>query len=68
MTAVAEMRITVSIDDELFANAQRFAGVVEESAVVRTALTAFVERETGRRLAEIGGTDPDAKAPTRRRF
>jgi Arc/MetJ family transcription regulator len=62
------MRITVLIDDQLFANAQRFAGVAEESAVVRAALTAFVEREAGRRLAGMGGMDPGAKAPPRRRF
>jgi Arc/MetJ family transcription regulator len=61
------MRITISIDDQLFANAQRLVGVAKKSAVVRTALKAFVERETGRRLAEMGGTGPDAKAPPRRR-
>ncbi|UPJ48922.1 type II toxin-antitoxin system VapB family antitoxin [Bradyrhizobium sp. 200] len=61
------MRITVSVDDQLFASAQRFAGVVEKSAVVRAALKAFVEREASRRLAELGGTEPGAKAPPRRR-
>ena len=61
------MRITISIDDQLFANAQRFAGVAEKSAVVRTALKAFVEREAGRRLAKMGGTESDAKAAPRRR-
>jgi Arc/MetJ family transcription regulator len=61
------MRITVSIDDQLFANAQRFAGVAGKSAVVQAALKAFVEREAGRRLAQMGGTEPDAKAPPRRR-
>jgi Arc/MetJ family transcription regulator len=61
------MRITVSIDDQLFATAQRFAGVADQSAVVRAALTAFVEREAGHRLAKMGGADPDAVAPSRRR-
>ena len=61
------MRITISIDDQLFADAQRLVGVAEKSAVVRTALKAFVEREAGRRLTEMGGMGPDAKAPPRRR-
>jgi Arc/MetJ family transcription regulator len=62
------MRTTVAIDDELFAKAQKFAGVTEKSAVIREALKAFVEREAARRLARMGGTQPNAKAPPRRRF
>ena len=61
------MRATTAIDDELFAKAQRFAGVTEKSAVVRQALKAFVEREAARRLARMGGIAPNAKAPPRRR-
>ncbi|RXT35195.1 type II toxin-antitoxin system VapB family antitoxin [Bradyrhizobium betae] len=61
------MRTTIAIDDELFAKAQEFAGVSEKSAVVREALKAFVEREAARRLARMGGTEPRAKAPPRRR-
>ena len=61
------MRTTIAIDDELFAKAQEFAGVTEKSAVVREALKAFVEREAARRLARMGGTQPDAKVPPRRR-
>jgi Arc/MetJ family transcription regulator len=61
------MKATITIDDELFAKAQEFAGVTEKSAVVRTALKAFVESEAGRRLARLGGTQPDAKVPPRRR-
>ncbi len=58
------MKATIAIDDELFARAQEYAGV---TAVVREALKAFVEREAARRLARLGGTQPDAKAPPRRR-
>ncbi|RJF68418.1 type II toxin-antitoxin system VapB family antitoxin [Rhodopseudomonas palustris] len=61
------MRTTVAIDDELFAKAQKFAGLDEKSAVIRTALQAYVEREAARRLARMGGSMPDAKAPPRRR-
>ena len=52
------MRTTIAIDDELFAKAQEYAGVTGKSAVVR---------EAARRLARLGGTQPDAKAPPRRR-
>jgi Arc/MetJ family transcription regulator len=62
------MRTTIAIDDELFAQAQEFSGLTEKSAVVREALKAFVEREAARRLARMGGTQPEAKAPRRRRF
>jgi Arc/MetJ family transcription regulator len=61
------MKFTIAIDDELFAKAQQFAGVTDESAVVREALKALVEREAARRLARMGGTQPDAKVPPRRR-
>jgi Arc/MetJ family transcription regulator len=62
------MRITVAIDDELLARAQEFAGLTGNSAVIRAALKAFVEREAGRRLARLGGTEADAEAPPRRRL
>jgi Arc/MetJ family transcription regulator len=61
------MKTTIAIDDELFARAQEFAGVTGKSAVVREALKAFVEREAAHRLARMGGTIPNAKAPPRRR-
>jgi Arc/MetJ family transcription regulator len=61
------MRATIAIDDELFAKAQHYAGVTEKSVVVRTALKAFVEGEAARRLARLGGTAPNVKAPPRRR-
>jgi Arc/MetJ family transcription regulator len=59
------VRTTVVIDDELFATAQECTGLPEKSAVIREALTALVQREAGRRLARMGGTARDAKAPPR---
>jgi Arc/MetJ family transcription regulator len=61
------MKATIAIDDELFAKAQEYAGVTEKSAVVREASKAFVEREAARRFARLGGTEPAAKALSRRR-
>jgi Arc/MetJ family transcription regulator len=62
------MKATISIDGELFARAQQIAGVTGKSAIVNTALRALIEREAARRLARMGGTEPDAEAPPRRRF
>ncbi|MDB5481502.1 MAG: hypothetical protein JWO83_2555 [Caulobacteraceae bacterium] len=61
------MRTTLAIDDELFEQARAYTGLREKSAVVREALRALVERESARRLAALGGSDPDAEAPPRRR-
>jgi Arc/MetJ family transcription regulator len=68
LTELETMKATIAIDDELFAAAQEYAGDKEKSAVISEALKAFVEREAARRLARMGGTDPNAKAPPRRRF
>jgi Arc/MetJ family transcription regulator len=64
---VAAVRTTLSIDDELLARAQEFTGITEKSALIREALKALVEREAARRLARLGGTEPDLKPIPRRR-
>lgn len=60
------MRTTLALDDDLLAQAQQFTGVQEKSALVREALKALIERESARRLARLGGTEPRLKAPPRR--
>ena len=62
------MRTTVTIDDELLAKAQEMTGIEEKSALVNEALKRMVQREAAMRLARLGGSDPDAKAPPRRRW
>ena len=61
------MRTTLALDDELIAKAQAFTGLKEKSALIREALKALIERESARRLARLGGSDPDATAAPRRR-
>ena len=61
------MRTTVNLDDDLVARAGQLSGLRERSALLREALTALIERESARRLAKLGGSDPKAKAPPRRR-
>ncbi len=61
------MRTTLALDDDLVAKAQAFTGLKEKSALVREALKALIERESARRLARLGGSQPDLKAVPRRR-
>jgi hypothetical protein len=44
-----------------------YTGVKERATVIRMALGSLVAREAGRRLARLGGSDPDAWAAPRRR-
>jgi Arc/MetJ family transcription regulator len=62
------MKATIAIDDELFARAQEYAGVKEKSAVISEALKAYVQREAARRLARLGGTEPQLRPIPRRRY
>lgn len=61
------MRTTLAIDDELLAEAQRLTGMKEKGPLVREALKALIERESARRLARLGGTEPGLAAIPRRR-
>ena len=61
------MRTTINFDDELVARAQALTGLTEKSALVHEALRVLIARESARRLALLGGSQPDAKAGPRRR-
>ncbi|MEO8060017.1 MAG: type II toxin-antitoxin system VapB family antitoxin [Burkholderiales bacterium] len=61
------MRTTINIDDDLLAKAARLAGPLDRSAMVREGLKALIERESAKRLARLGGTQPALKAAPRRR-
>ncbi len=61
------MRTTLALDDELVAQAQELTGLKEKSGLIREALKALIARESGRRLARLGGSEPDIEAAPRRR-
>jgi Arc/MetJ family transcription regulator len=63
----AAMRTTVNIDDQLFAEAERLTGIHEKATLLREGLIALVERESARRLAALGGTQPQLESIPRRR-
>ena len=60
------MRTTLNIDDQLLAEAQRITGVTEKVALVREGLKALIERESARRLALLGGSEPQLQSIPRR--
>jgi len=61
------MRTTINLDDALLERAQALSGVQERSALLREALTALIQRESARRLAQLGGSQPDLAPIPRRR-
>jgi Arc/MetJ family transcription regulator len=61
------MRTTIALDDDLVAQAQAFTGLKERSALIRAALTELIERESARRLANLGGSEPTLQFTPRRR-
>jgi Arc/MetJ family transcription regulator len=62
------MRTTLALDDDLLAEAQRLTGTSEKSALVREALRALIQRESARRLARLGGSEPELTEAPRRRM
>lgn len=61
------MRTTVTLDDELLAKAVKLTGPMDRSALLATGLKALIERESARRLARLGGTQPTLEVAPRRR-
>lgn len=61
------MRTTVTIDDKLLAEAAALTQIEERPALIREALRALIERESARRLARLGGTEPEIEVAPRRR-
>lgn len=56
------------IDDVLLERAKELTGIEEKTAVVRAGLEALIAREAGKRLAALGGTQPQISDVPRRRF
>ncbi|MFN2603320.1 MAG: type II toxin-antitoxin system VapB family antitoxin [Gemmatimonadaceae bacterium] len=61
------MRTTLNIDDDLLEEAHKLTGMRERTALIHEGLRALIARESARRLARLGGTDPNAKGAHRRR-
>jgi Arc/MetJ family transcription regulator len=61
------MRTTINLDESLLEEAKRLTGLSERTALVREALEALIERESARRLALLGGSEPGLTPAPRRR-
>ena len=59
---------TLNIDDQLFEEAVRLTGVKEKTALLRESLRALIQRESARRLALLGGSEPKLGDIPRRRI
>lgn len=61
------MRTTLTIDSALYEEASKLTGIHERGKLIREALTALIARESGKRLAKLGGKAPKLKEIPRRR-
>ena len=61
------MRTTITIDDHLLNEAREATGVKERSQLIHDGLRALIARENARAIIALGGSDPDAWIPERRR-
>ena len=52
------MRTTLNVDATLIRRAAHLTGVVKKTALVRLGLEALIVRESARRLAKLGGSEP----------
>jgi Arc/MetJ family transcription regulator len=59
------MRTTLNLDDALLEEARKLSGLEERTALIHDGLRALIARESARRLARLGGTEPKMR-PVRR--
>jgi Arc/MetJ family transcription regulator len=61
------MRTTLNIEDTLMDKASKMTGIKEKTALVKLGLEALIARESGKRLARLGGTQKHLQAIPRRK-
>lgn len=61
------MRTTLILDEELVEKAQALSGITGKAAVLHAGLAALIARESARRLASLGGSEPQLRPARRRR-
>lgn len=60
------MRTTLNIEDGLIDKASKMTGIKEKTTLVKLGLEALIARESGKRLAKLGGTEKRLKPIPRR--
>lgn len=61
------MRTTLNLNEELLRAAAQLTGVSEKTALIHLGLEALIARESARRLARLGGSEPGLRPARRRR-
>jgi Arc/MetJ family transcription regulator len=61
------MRTTLNLDDALLDKARRLTGIEERTALIHEGIRALIARESARRLAKLGGSEPGLKSIPRRK-
>lgn len=62
----SKMRTTVVLDDDLLEEAGLLSNVRDRTSLLREALKALIERESAKRLANLGGSESQLTEITRR--
>ncbi|MFZ2399892.1 MAG: type II toxin-antitoxin system VapB family antitoxin [Smithella sp.] len=57
----------MNIEDNLMDKASKMTGIKEKTALVKLGLEALIARESGKRLARLGGTQKHLEAIPRRK-
>ncbi len=61
------MRTTLNLKENLLKKAQEMTGIHEKTALIHRGLELLVQKEAAKRLIQLGGSDPDAKVPLRKK-
>ncbi|HEX21629.1 MAG TPA: type II toxin-antitoxin system VapB family antitoxin [Actinobacteria bacterium] len=61
------MRTTINIEDELINKASKLTGIKEKTSLVKLGLKTLIAKESGIRLAKLGGTEKQLRRIPRRR-
>ena len=61
------MKTTVAVDRALLKRAEELTGIADGASLVSEGLRALIERESARKLARLGGSQPQLTPIPRRR-
>jgi hypothetical protein len=61
------MRITINLNEELVFESRRVTGIEDHEALIHEGLRVLIQRGNARKLALLGGTQPNLNDIQRRR-
>ncbi|MGJ4745087.1 type II toxin-antitoxin system VapB family antitoxin [Leptospira sp. SA-E8] len=62
------VKTTLYIPDELISSAQDYTGILEKTRLVQEGLRALIREKSAERMALLGGSDPKAEGPIRKKI